>query len=246
MLLLLLLLLLRVCAGKPTRVLMTNMDQPLGRTVGNWFEMKEAIEICRGQGGEGLSDVVDLSVAFAAEMLILSKEQQGGGTVPSHEEACDIARANLHNGAAYASMCAMLEAQGADLSIMDDLGAYPTAARSRAVVHDGPDGFVSSIDALEIGLTAVGLGAGRADVLDKIDYGAGITFEKKVGDAVATGDVLLTVHTDRAEDVLDAGADRAAKAMMMSETRPEQADLISYYMDKNGVKSFKEYLEASA
>lgn len=170
--------------GKQVVALLTDMDQPLGNTVGNALEVVEAVEMLRGQAP---ADYTEVTLALTAEMLILG----GKAKTP------DAARALLHDaitsGAAEQKLCDIVEAQGGDPSAIRDLSKLPRAAHT-APVASAHDGFVTHIDSEAVGLAALTLGAGRAKSSDAVDPAVGFVLHKKVGDAVKAGEPLLTVH----------------------------------------------------
>lgn len=216
-------------AGIATTAILTSMDQPLGRTVGNWLETREAIDIMAG-ATDGVEDVYEVTVAMAGQMLLM------GGGAESLERGCDMARENLANGKALDVFEKLVVAQGGDGSYVRDPDSMPEAAHRTDVVAAGA-GHVQGIDALEIGLTGVGLGAGRQKVDDTLDMLAGIVFSKKVGDVVKPGDVLATIHCgDPAR--LAAGAARVSAAIEVGAARPELPKLISHVLDSEGLREW--------
>lgn len=104
----------------------------------------------------------------------------------------------LHSGAAFESLCAFFEAQGGDVSYLRDPSKFPTAAIQKEILAE-QDGYVSSIASLDIGISAMKLGAGRATMDDVIDMSAGIVLRKKVGDRVEKGEVLAVAHTNKTD-----------------------------------------------
>jgi len=169
--------------GRRTVALISDMDQPLGRAVGNALEVAEAIVTLQGTGPE---DVTELSLALGARMLLLA------GAESSLEAAEERLRRALEDGLALERFRKLVEAQGGDARVVDDPGLLPRAQHALAVAADG-GGVVVSIDALAVGLAAMTLGAGRARTDDRIDPAVGILLERKVGDRVAAGQPLATV-----------------------------------------------------
>lgn len=163
-------------AGRKAAALVTAMDEPLGRTVGNALEVEEAIAVLKGAVVP--SDVIDLSVELAARMVSLEK----GVTLDEARAAC---RANLANGAAYARFAEMVKLHGGDLAAF--------AARPRGetrVVASPRAGYVARVDAEGIAQAAFELGAGRAKADDVIDFAAGVTLAVSRGDRVEAGQPL--------------------------------------------------------
>jgi pyrimidine-nucleoside phosphorylase len=167
-------------AGREVACVLTDMDQPLGRAVGNALEIRETIATLRG---EGPPDFTELVLAASAHLLAFSD-------LGIDEEAGrDRAAAAIEDGSALALYERWIAAQGGDPS--ED--ALPTAPVVRKVLA-GSDGFVRSIGAVDVGTAALRLGAGRLTKEDDIDHAVGIVCLKKRGDPVASGEVLAEVH----------------------------------------------------
>jgi thymidine phosphorylase len=162
-------------AGVRTRALVTAMDVPLGRTAGNALEVRESVEVLAGGGP---SDVVELTLVLAREMLELA----GGGT----KDPADA----LNDGSAMDVWRAMIAAQGGDPD-----AALHTARHTQTVVAPA-SGVLTRLDAMAVGVAAWRLGAGRARKEDTVSAGAGVEWHATVGDTVTAGEPLLTLHTD--------------------------------------------------
>ena len=184
--------------GTPVIALLTDMSQPLGRTVGNANEIIESIEILRG---EGPADVTELTVRFATEMLVLA----GYGDADAAAHAVHHA---IDSGAAMEVMMALTATQGGDARYIEDPTQFAMAPSEHVVVADRP-GVLARCDALSIGIAGVRLGAGRATKDEAIDPTVGFTIERKVGHEVAEGDPLARIRyrdesrLARALEVLD-------------------------------------------
>ena len=159
-----------------TVALLTDMNTPLGLAVGNAVEVQESLEVLAGGGP---ADVVELTLALAREMLAVAGIDADPAKV-------------LASGAAMDSWRAMIRAQGGDPD-----APLPTA-RETEVLRATADGVVAGIDALDVGLAAWRLGAGRARKEDPVSFGAGIMLKVRPGDTVRAGDVLLELRTDEA------------------------------------------------
>ncbi|MEW5784729.1 MAG: pyrimidine-nucleoside phosphorylase [Bacillota bacterium] len=177
-------------AGRETVALLSNMDQPLGRAVGNALEVEEAILTLRG---DGPADLEELCLALGGRMLHLA------GKVSDPEQGREKLRQIIANGAALAKMKALIKAQHGDPRVVDDLSLLPRAA-ARVTVEAPAAGFVHRIKAESIGTGAMLLGAGRETKDAAIDLAAGITLAKKIGDAVSHGDTLAVMHTNADPD----------------------------------------------
>ncbi len=185
-------------AGKKTVALVTDMDAPLGRAIGNSLEVIEAIETLNGKG-EG--DFVELCIALASYMLFLV----GKGKVPDCEK---MAREVLANGKAKKKFADMINAQGGNGAIADDPSLMKKAKYTDYIVAN-ESGFISEMNAEKWGVSAQLLGAGRSKKEDEIDYLAGIYLNKKRGERVEKGEIIATLYASnerlflRAKEVLD-------------------------------------------
>ncbi len=172
-------------ADRQTVAIVSAMDEPLGRAVGNALEVEEALQTLRG---EGPSDFRELCLALGAHMVMLGKVAAG------ERAARALVDEQLSTGAALQTFREMVGAQGGDPAAVDDPGRLPRAP-VRASVQAAIPGTVLAIDAEAIGQAAMVLGAGRARAEDRIDPAAGIVLERKVGDRVTLGETLAVVHT---------------------------------------------------
>jgi pyrimidine-nucleoside phosphorylase len=180
--------------GKRVVALLTDMSQPLGRTVGNALEIKEAVAVLRG---EAPADLTLCTLALCGEMLLLA------GLVKTASEAESLLAGHIRDGSAFEKLCEVATAQGGDARALRDLSRLPSA-RTVSKVTSLSDGFVTAIDAEAVGLSAMALGAGRERVDGTIDPAVGIVLEKKVGDRVARDEPLALLHVNddaRAKEV---------------------------------------------
>jgi pyrimidine-nucleoside phosphorylase len=176
--------------GKKVAALLTAMDQPLGRAVGNALEVVETIELLRGGGPPDLREV---TVELVAEMLVL------GGVAPDLPSARDAVGAAIADGRGLAKLEEIVRAQGGEAAAIRDPERLPRAPRTYEVRAPAA-GRVVALDAEAVGLAAVALGAGRARLEDRVDPAVGLVVHHKVGDAVERGEPLCTVHEgDRSE-----------------------------------------------
>jgi pyrimidine-nucleoside phosphorylase/thymidine phosphorylase len=169
--------------GKAMVALITRMDQPLGRAVGNAVEVLECVECLRGRGP---ADLADLSIELAAEMVLM------GGRSGSLEEARESCQEVVADGSALEKFRAMVIAQGGDPGFLEDPARLP-AARRRVELTAGRDGYVRRLSARPVGLATMLLGAGRARVDSAIDHAVGVILQKKVGDPVRKGEAVCTL-----------------------------------------------------
>ncbi len=202
-------------AGKKVVAVLTRMDAPLGRSVGNANETREALEVLHGRGP---ADLVDCTLVLGAEMLVL------GGKATSIEDATAKLRAAIADGSAIRVMEKMVAAQGGDARVVADPSRLAVAPEV-VPVKAPRSGFVTGIDALAIGLTGVAMGAGRTRADQSVDPGVGIEIDRKPGEAVASGDTVarLFVRDRAAADLL---LDRVAGAFEYGDTAPPAAPLV--------------------
>ncbi len=175
--------------NRDTRAVLTSMEQPLGHAVGNALEVKEAIDTLHGHGPKDFQDLCYQSGAIMLEQA---------GIASSEEEGLKMLHKVVKDGSAFEKFRQMVIAQGGDVSYIDHPEKFPLAKHIVEVKASKP-GYIKHIVALEIGESAMRLGAGRETFDDVIDMSAGIVLNKKVGDKVAKGDVLCVVHTNKDE-----------------------------------------------
>lgn len=213
--------------GKKTIAVITDMNQPLGRAVGNSNEVIEAIETLKGNGPE---DITELALTLASYMIY------AGEKASSPEEGYDIAKKVLNSGEALEKLSAFMKGQGGDAKVIDDYTLFPQPAY-RVQVKAAPEmmldkngdtfeeGYITQIEARAIGLASQHSGAGRATKQDVLDLSAGIYLHKKVGDEVSAGDLLATVYGSDKNKV-EKAAEEAARAFQIGNDKPEKQALI--------------------
>jgi pyrimidine-nucleoside phosphorylase len=201
--------------GKPTRALLTAMDQPLGRAVGNAVEVIESIEALKGRGP---ADLMEVTFALGGQMLLLGR----AASSPSD------ARARLENaiadGSALAKFRDLVTAQGGDAAVIDDPTRLPRAKFTREVGAENA-GYVVDVDPMAIAQAALLLGAGRANVSAVVDPAVGLTDLVKVGERVPRGGRLCTIHAND-EPLLAAALPQIQAAFAIGERPAAPAILI--------------------
>lgn len=190
--------------GRNTAALITDMDKPLGKAVGNALEVMEAIEVLKGRRH---GEFEDICVELSANMLSLCKDI-------SVESAENLVRAALENGSAFEKFESWITAQGGDLSSLKK-------AEHSFEIKSEKNGFITAVNAESIGLCAAALGAGRRTKDDSIDFGAGIEMEKTVGDRIKKGDTLAVLYASD-KGLLSPAAEHFKKALTFGESRPEK------------------------
>jgi pyrimidine-nucleoside phosphorylase/thymidine phosphorylase len=171
-------------AGLRVVALLTAMDQPIGRTIGNACELREAIEVLRGGGP---ADTRALTVRLGAEMLLL------GGRAPNRRNAATLIEAAIASGAGLDRLRKCVALQGGDLRVIDDPRRLPQARRIK-IIRARTSGWLARLDAGLLGRGATLLGAGRLRKEDSVNAGVGIELHQKVGDRIARGDRLATAY----------------------------------------------------
>ncbi|HSD18819.1 MAG TPA: thymidine phosphorylase [Anaeromyxobacter sp.] len=202
--------------GKRVSALLTRMDEPLGRAVGNALEVEETVALLSGGGP---ADLREVTVELTAEMLVL------GGAAPDLEAARARVRAAIADGRGLSKLEEIVRAQGGDPAALHDPERLPRAP-FRYVVAAPAAGFVTEIDAEAIGLAAVALGAGRARVDDRVDPAVGIVVAKKLGERVEAGEPLCAVHAGDRSEPPERIAARIAGAYRIGPAAPPARPLI--------------------
>ncbi len=201
--------------NKRVLALITNMDQPLGNAVGNSLEVMEAINTLRNQGPP---DLTELCEELSARMLMLADSDK------THEQAHEQCRALIENGQALEKFKQMVAHQGGDVTVIDAFEKLPTSS-AEFIVSSPRAGFVSRIQAEDIGTAAMLLGAGRETVDSKIDYGVGIVLERKVGERVESGDTLCTLYYNN-DAHLEEATQMVEDSFRIAAAAPEEKPLI--------------------
>jgi pyrimidine-nucleoside phosphorylase len=189
--------------GKPTRAILTAMEQPLGRAVGNALEVAESIECLKGRGP---ADTMEVTYALAEQMLVLA------GVAQTATEARAALAHSISSGAALEKFRAMITAQGGDARVVDEPARLPQA-KFKVALAAPRAGFVQEVDAMGVALAALRLGAGRVKAADWVDHAVGFSELVKVGEPVAAGATLGVIHAN------DPDALAAAQAMLAQAIR---------------------------
>ena len=196
--------------------LITDMDQPLGRAVGNALEVIECIEVLRGGGP---NDLVSLSVELAAWMFYL------GERTPSVEEGRRLARELIGSGAALENFRRMTALQGGNAASFDDFKLLPTA-RNRLDVLSPASGYVTRIDCEKVGLAGLVLGGGRNTKEDSINPAVGVMVHKKIGDKANRGEPLCTLYYDDDGQLSESKSLIMAAYTLSAGAEPERRPLV--------------------
>lgn len=211
----------------PATALLTNMDQPLGLTVGNWLETREAIETLRGTGPK---DVEQLSIALGAVML------RQANMVPDTNAGQQKLAEILASGAAFEKFLEMVKAQGGDVSFVEHPDRYPVDD-NLITIKSKASGFVHEMDALKIGSLAMEAGAGRKKMTDSVCYTAGIYLRKKCGDFVERGEAVAQLFTSE-KNSEQYWQDKFLNAVTLAPSPPEIPSLILAEINEKGQSSW--------
>lgn len=201
-------------AGRKVTALITDMDIPLGASVGNSLEVIEAIKTLKGEGEKNLTEVC---LSLAAQMLCMVTGRD--------DMVCrKMAKKSIEDGSALNKLREMITAQGGNADVIDNSGAFKQPKFYVDIISER-DGYISHTDAERVGIASVILGAGREKKEDPIDPSAGIILKKKTGDSVSKGDVLATFYTDD-ETRIDVAKREFLDALIFGNEKPSKQKLI--------------------
>jgi pyrimidine-nucleoside phosphorylase len=212
-------------SGRPTLGIISNMDQPLGRAVGNSLEMIESIAALKGGGPE---DVMQVTYALGWCML------RAAGLEMEYAAATEKFTAAIASGKALDVFRRFIAAQGGDPRVCDDASLLP-ATREKTAFTAPVSGYVAAIDSYAVGMAAIDTGAGRRRKEDSIDYGGGFIFHANVGDRVDQGQELVTVHSDRPEKT-PAVLERLGEAIRIQARPVARPKMVLHLVDGKGVR----------
>lgn len=210
--------------GKPTVAYITDMNEPLGNAIGNWLEIVECID---GLKGNGPDDLMDITHQLCGAMIYL------GGKAITIEDGVKVSKEMISSGKAWDKLLEIVKEQNGDTSMLENPANYPKPAHQLDVLAE-QSGYIRSINSLEVGLTAVSLGAGRLKSDDIIDPKAGILLHKKAGDPVQNGEKLMSVYSDK-KQALSLAQKRLNEAVAYTGHKPRPTPLILEFLDKNSL-----------
>jgi pyrimidine-nucleoside phosphorylase len=200
--------------GRQTSAVISDMSQPLGYMIGNALEVREAIDTLKGQGPD---DLTELCMTLGSHMVVLAKKAQ------TFDEAKEKLREAISSGKAFEQFKLFAESQNGDSSVLDNPDKLPTA-KFKIDIFSESDGFVSGIEADEIGTAAMLLGAGRATKTSEIDLAVGIELKKKIGDKVKTGEPIATIYAN--QENIEETKQKILSSYKFSSTKVEVPTLI--------------------
>ena len=212
--------------GRKVAALITDMDMPLGKNIGNSLEVAESMAVLQGKGP---ADLTEVCLQLAANMLVLA----GRGDL----SACRaMAEGVVRDGTAFVKCCQMFAAQGGDVSVLKDPSRFPKAKYSYELTAR-QTGYIVENDVEKIGNASVLLGAGRIKKEDSIDFAAGITMHKKLGDAVKAGESICTFYAN--DPALFAAAEEMYRGgLVIGPEKPGIPPLIYARVTAQGVERF--------
>jgi pyrimidine-nucleoside phosphorylase len=181
-------------AGREVVALLSDMNQPLGNAVGNSLEVVEAVETLRGRGPE---DFLEHCLHVSAHILVLGKRAR------DLVEGRTMAQKSIADGSAFEKFRVLVQAQGGDVSYVDDTSRFPRAEHVE-VVKSPRNGHLAQIQARSVGEAAVTLGAGRAKKSDPVDHAVGFIIHHRVGDKIEKGELLFTIHANDRSKLVEA------------------------------------------
>jgi pyrimidine-nucleoside phosphorylase len=216
------------CAGKKVVALITGMDQPLGYAVGNAIEVKEAIDTLNGSGPQ---DLVDLVLELGSLMLVTS------GTVSSGAEARRLLETNIVQKKGLKKLAELIKAQGGNPEVIKNPDLLPQP-KTKIEINAGATGFIQKINALEVGMAAKILGAGRKTKTDPIDLSVGILLKKKVGDAAQKGEPLAVFYSDGDKQKFNPAKAKFLSAYTIGDRQVDAPRLFYARVSANNVEEF--------
>jgi pyrimidine-nucleoside phosphorylase len=216
-------------AGKKVVGLITGMEQPLGKAIGNAIEVQEAIDTLNGKGP---ADLVDVVVELGANMLLIS------GVVSSRDEGINAIKHNIDTKRGLKKLGELIEAQGGNREVIENPGLLPQP-RVKIEVGSARSGYVEKIDALEVGVASKILGAGGKTKDEPIDRSIGLYLNKKVGDAVEKGEPFAVLYSDGDKNKIDPARERLLNAYTIGPVRRDPPRLFYARVSKDGVEELK-------
>lgn len=214
--------------GKKTLALITDMDMPLGKNIGNSLEIKEIINTLNGKGPK---DLTEICLKLSSNMLYLANK----GTIQECEK---MAKDAIDNGFAMQKLIDMVEAQGGNIEYIKNPNKFEKAKYSIDILlEDNIEGYINYMDTEGLGIASTMLGAGRETKEDIIDFSAGIILNKKVGDKVKKDDILCTIFTNDKNKIENA-KNKIKSSIVITKDKPKTSPLILAKVDKNSIEKF--------
>jgi pyrimidine-nucleoside phosphorylase len=216
------------CEGKKVEALITGMEQPLGNAIGNAVEVKEAIDTLNGKGPQ---DLLDLVLELGGMMLVIS------GIESSPSAARRMLRTNIAQKKGLKKLAELIEAQGGNPEVIDNSDLLPQP-KTKIEIKAEVSGYIEKINALEVGMAARILGAGRKTKTAPIDLSIGILLKKKVGDRVKKGGPLAVFYSDGDKQKIDPAKAKFLSAYTIGDRRVDPPRLFYAKVSANKVEEF--------
>lgn len=217
--------------GKETIAYLTDMNQPLGYKVGNWLEVEESIESLKGKGP---ADVMEVTHQLAGSMIYL------GGKAKTIEEGIEKSKSAISSGKALDVWKQVVAEQGGDVNLIENPEEYGQAAH-RFEIEAENSGYVQAMDAFEIGMASVELGAGRKTKEEDIDPASGFILKKKIGDKIKKGETIAIGFTNN-KQVMETVSESFLQAVTIGEAKPDAIQMITHKVDKEGISELSHKL----
>ncbi len=212
--------------GRKTIALITDMDRPLGKSIGNALEMKE---VCDTLKGKGPKDLTELCLTLATNMLYLA----GKGSL---DDCYNLAKDALESGKAFEKLKEMVKAQGGDVSVIEDNSKFESSKVARGLAA-AQEGYIYSMDTEKCGVASMILGAGREKKEDTIDYSAGVIIHKKIGDYVKRGDLIASLYSSSEEKCINSSR-LLGEAIKISSAEPVVKPIVLARVTKDSVEKY--------
>ena len=212
--------------GRKTIALITDMDRPLGKSIGNALEMKE---VCDTLKGKGPKDLTELCLTLATNMLYLA----GKGSL---DDCYDLAKDALESGKAFEKLKEMVKAQGGDVSVIEDNSKFESSKVAKGLAA-AQEGYIYSMDTEKCGIASMILGAGREKKEDTIDYSAGVIIHKKIGDYVKRGDLIASLYSSSEEKCINSSR-LLGEAIKISSAEPVVKPIVLARVTKDSVEKY--------
>lgn len=212
--------------GRKTIALITDMDRPLGKSIGNALEMKE---VCDTLKGKGPKDLTELCLTLATNMLYLA----GKGSL---DDCYNLAKDALESGKAFEKLKEMVKAQGGDVSVIEDNSKFESSKVAKGLAA-AQEGYIYSMDTEKCGVASMILGAGREKKEDTIDYSAGVIIHKKIGDYVKRGDLIASLYSSSEEKCINSSR-LLGEAIKISSVEPVVKPIVLARVTKDSVEKY--------
>lgn len=207
--------------GRDTTAVLTDMEQPLGHAVGNNLEVIEAIDTLKGEGPE---DLTDLCLTLGANMLKIA------GEVESYQKGYQLLEELIENGKALKQFKKLVEKQGGDVSCIEDPDKFKKSKKATEIKAKA-NGYLTQLKALDIGIAAMLVGAGREQKGDEILNEVGVRVHKKYGEKVTKGEKVATIYYNQENENTKEAIDKLNNSFIIKEKAPEPRDLIYKIID---------------